>query len=147
MTSRKVLDTLGESHAVHRPPGVTIIAAICFLSAAYICIVAELAGSAAFPSIRGTELWRALQFGWPYLPLAVGVAWALIGWGLLRLHNWARWAVMLMAAWGIASALSNALVFSVHLGWSLLQIVVRVAVVWYLFRTSVAEQFKVAKTA
>jgi hypothetical protein len=80
------------------------------------------------------------------LPLAMGVTWALIGWGLLRLHNWARWAVILTAVWGIASALSYALVFSVYLGWSLLQIAVRVALVWYLFRTSVAERFRVAKT-
>jgi hypothetical protein len=44
MTSRKVIDTLGESRSMHRPPGVTIIAATCFLSAAYISTVAELAG-------------------------------------------------------------------------------------------------------
>ena len=75
------------------------------------------------------------------MPLAMGISWALIGWGLLRLQNWARWAAMLAAVWGIAGGLSYALVFSVHLGWSLLQIVVRVVVVWYLFRAPVADQF------
>ena len=131
---------------MHRPTGVTVIAAICFLSAAYIGLVPVFFGFVRIPVYLGTELSRPLQIGWPYLPLAMGVTWALIGWGLLRLHNWARWAVILTAVWGIASALSYALVFSVYLGWSLLQIAVRVALVWYLFRTSVAERFRVAKT-
>jgi hypothetical protein len=131
---------------MHRPAGVTVIAAICFLSAAYIGLVPILSRFVAIPVYLGTELSRPLQIGWPYLPLAMGTAWALIGWGLLRLYNWARWALMLTAAWGIASALSYALVFSVHLGWFLLQIAVRLALVWYLFRTPVAERFRVVKT-
>ena len=59
---------------MHRPTGVTIIAAICFLSAAYIGIVPVLAGSVAIPVYLGSELSRPLQIGWPYVPLAMGIS-------------------------------------------------------------------------
>jgi len=127
---------------MQRPTGVTIIAAICFLNTAYIGIFAVLSRFFAIPVYLGTEVSRQLQVGWPYVPLAFGTAWALIGWGLLRLHNWARWAVMLTAVWGIASGLSQAVVFPGHLGWRLPKIVVCALAVWYLFRMPVADQFR-----
>jgi len=83
------------------------------------------------------------------LPLIVAAVWALIGGGLLRLHNWARWVTMLAAVWGIASILANAVVFSVHFDWSLprtvAQIAVQAAVLWYLFRRTIADRFSKGK--
>ncbi len=129
---------------MNRPTGVTVIAATCFLAAGYIFAssVAVLVWPAAISVIPGTELQRALQFGGPYLALVAGAVWALVGWGLLRLHNWARWAAMLMAAWGIAVALPTV---TMRLRWSLfwfgLQVFARLAVVVYLLQVSVLDRF------
>src|SRR2546429_549655 len=43
---------------------------------------------------RGAPLLHGLELGGPYAALLVGAAWALIGWGLLRLYDWARLAVL-----------------------------------------------------
>jgi hypothetical protein len=143
MTSPRVMDSLNASDCpMHRPTGVTIIAAICFLNAAYIGTVGVLSGHGAIPVYFGAELSRQLLIGWPYLPLAFGMAWALVGWGLLRLHNWARWTLMLTASWGLAIGLSRAIVYRVHSGRTLLQMAVSAALVWYLFRMPIADQFR-----
>jgi hypothetical protein len=130
---------------MHRPKGITVIVAVCFLSATWIAVVAILPRLIKIPFYLGIELSRPFQIGWPYLPVAIAIIWAVIGWGLLRLNNWARWAVILASVLGIASCLSYALVFSTHLGWWFLQIVLRAAVVWYLFAAPIAGLF--TKTA
>src|ERR1700693_3743241 len=64
----------------------------------------------------------------------VGTAWALVGWGLFRLHNWARWTAMLVMTIGIAwlvPKISMAEV-GVPILWSGLQIALRAAAAWYL---------------
>jgi len=48
---------------MQRPIGVTIIATLCFLSAAYICVLGVLVGSATISMARGTQSWRPLDFG------------------------------------------------------------------------------------
>src|SRR3981081_3130938 len=95
--------------------------------------------------MTGAAQLPGLQWVGPYGALIVGLVWGLVGWGLLQSQHWARWTVMLGAVWGIASSLAPALIFSTRLWWPFLlvglQIIVRVAVVWYLFRASVAAAF------
>ena len=75
-----------------------------------------------------------LELAGPYMTLLVGTGWALIGWGLFRLHNWARWAAMLVMALGIAALVPK--ISTAELGapvlWYGLQIAFRAAAAWYL---------------
>ena len=139
---------------MQRLSGVVAVAIICFLYAGYVGGASVwMLASPMTPSIMpGIEQFPGLQLVGPYGALVIALVWVLAGWGLLQSRNWARWAVMLASVWGIASTLAPALVFSIHLGWPLLrvglQIIVRIAVVWYLFQASVADRFsKSAKTA
>jgi hypothetical protein len=138
---------------MQRPTGLVAVAVLCFLIAGYIGAagVWMLVWRKTISTMPGATQLPGIQMGGPYPALLVGIMWIILGWGLLKLRNWARWAAMLVAVWGIASGLAQALVFSARFGWPVLlvgfQIVVRIAVVWYLLRSPVADQFRVAKTA
>jgi len=68
------------------------------------------------------------------MALLVGSGYALIAWGLFRLHNWARWAAMAVITVGVASLVPKISMAEIGLPilWYGLQIAVRVAVAWYL---------------
>jgi uncharacterized membrane protein YjfL (UPF0719 family) len=70
---------------------------------------------------------------------------ALIGWGLVRLNNWARWAAIAVAFVGIVMLIPSVSAAAVDLRasllWAGLGIIVRVMIVWYLFQTPTAEAF------
>src|SRR6266550_3469884 len=155
MTSPTILDSLIRSALsicnvalinMQRPTGVT--AAVVFLLIAA-CLggigVVMLVWSEAVSMTRGAPLLHGLELGGPYAALLVGAAWALIGWGLLRLYDWARLAAMLVIISGVGVLVArfalNASRFRSSLVWEGLEVFMRVAVVWYLFRTPVAEQF------
>src|SRR5207248_4706627 len=132
---------------MQRPTGVTAIAVVFLLIAA--CLggigVVMLVSPEAVSMTRGAPLLHGLELGGPYAALLVGAAWALIGWGLLRLYDWARLAAMLVIISGVGVLVArfalNASRFRSSLVWEGLEVFMRVAVVWYLFRTPVAEQF------
>jgi hypothetical protein len=139
---------------MRRPPGVIALAIICFLYAGYVggASVLMLARPTMPLTMPGAYQLPGLERAGPCWVLILGLTWALVGCGLLQLRNWARWTVMLASVWGIASGLAPALLFSTPRWWPFLltglQIIVRVAAVWYLFRASIADQFsKSAKTA
>jgi multidrug transporter EmrE-like cation transporter len=76
--------------------------------------------------------------------LMAGTA-TLIGWGLLRLNNWARRATIavgfigvVMLVPGVSAAAVN---FRASLLWGGLGIIVRVMTVWYLYQEPVKEAF------
>lgn len=75
-----------------------------------------------------------LELAGPYMALLAGCGWALVAWGLFRLHNWARWAAMLVMTLGIAWLVPK--ISAAEVGWPLLrnglQIAVRAAAAWYL---------------
>jgi hypothetical protein len=77
--------------------------------------------------------------------LLAGVAGALIGWGLLRLNNWARRVATVAAMVGVImlvpSVSAAAVDFSWPLLWSGLGIIVRIAAVWYLWQPPVVDSF------
>ncbi len=102
-----------------------------------------LVSSGSIP-MPGATLLPGLRLGGPYVTLSVGAAWALIGWGLLQSHNWARWTVIVMSVWAISTGLAQSIVFA-PLWWPFffvgLQILGRLAIVFYLLRRPVARQF------
>ena len=134
-----------------RPTGVTAIAVVFFLIAAYlggigvVVLVSPGTVSMTGPLLHGLEL------GGPYAALLVGAVWALIGLGLFRLHDWARLAAMLVIISGAGMLVARLALTVSHFHWSLawegLEIFVRVAMVWSLFRTPIAEQFSKAARA
>jgi hypothetical protein len=119
-----------------RPPGITAISILFFLAALYLWTIAaiKLIAPEAISLMIGAQLMYGLELAGPYMALLVGAGWALIAWGLFRLHNWARWAAMLLMVIGVAAlvpAISMAQL-GIPIFWYGLQIALRVAVGWYL---------------
>ncbi|HEY4767049.1 MAG TPA: hypothetical protein VIH75_25495 [Candidatus Sulfotelmatobacter sp.] len=132
---------------MRQPSGVTAISVVFFLAAIYLWTIGavKLLAPDAISLMSGSQFMYGLELAGPYMALLVGWGWALVAWGLLRLHNWARWAAMLVMIWGIAWLVPK--ISSAELGvpllWYGLQIAVRAAVAWYLAQSSaVMESFK-----
>ena len=138
---------------MERPSGVTAIAVLFFLSAAYLCVlgIVMLVSPGTAPMTLGAPLLHGLELAGPFMFLLVGAAGALIGWGLWRLNNWARRVATIAAAAGVImlvpSVSAAAVDFHWPLLWSGLGIIVRSAAVWYLWQPWVAESFEKKKHA
>jgi hypothetical protein len=121
---------------MQRPTGIIIIAGLFLLAAIYLWAFAaiRLIAPNAISLTRASQLMFGLELAGPYMALLVGAGWALIGWGLSRLHNWARWAAMLVMVISVASLVPK--ISMAELGapvlWYGLQLALRVAVGWYL---------------
>src|SRR5450755_1943705 len=121
---------------MQRPPGVTAIAALFGLAAIYLWTIGmmKLVAPNAISLMSGAPFMYGLELAGPYMALLVGTGWALVGWGLFRLHNWARWAAMLVMTIGIAWLVPQ--ISMAEIGapilWSGLQIALRAAAAWYL---------------
>lgn len=141
--------------AIDRPSGVTPISILFFLVAAYLAGVGAvmLVSPGLVAMSAGAPLLGGLELAGPYMFLLAAAFAALIGWGLLRLNNWARRGASAVAFAGFVMLIPSAsdAVAGVHLSeliWSGLGIIVRMVVIWYLWQTPVAEQFsKSAKAA
>jgi multidrug transporter EmrE-like cation transporter len=129
------------------PTGVTVIAFVFFLAAAYLGMigVVMLAAPGAFSMALGAPLLNGLELAGPYMFLLMAGVGALIGWGLLRLNHWARRAAIVVGIIGLVmlvpSVSAAAVDFRVSLLWAGLGIVVRVMIVWYLYQTPVTKAF------
>jgi hypothetical protein len=121
---------------MQRPAGVTAIAALFGLAAIYLWTIGmvKLLAPNAISLMSGASLMYGLELAGPYMALLVGSGWALVGWGLFRLHNWARWAAMLVMTIGIAWLVPKISMaeIGVPILWSGLQIALRAAAAWYL---------------
>jgi hypothetical protein len=119
-----------------RPSGVTAISVVFGLAALYLWTigVVKLVAPNAISLMSGAQLMYGLELAGPYMALLVGAGWALVGWGLFRLHNWARWAAMLVMVVGVAWLVPK--ISTAELGvpmfWYGLQIALRAATAWYL---------------
>ena len=119
-----------------RPAGVTAISFLFFAAAIYLWTIAAvmLLAPGAISLMSGAQLMFGLELAGPYMALLVGCGWALVAWGLFRLHDWARWAAMLVMTIGIAWLVPK--ISAAEIGWPLLwyglQISVRAAAAWYL---------------
>jgi hypothetical protein len=121
---------------MQRPVGVTVISILFLLAAGYLWTIGAvmLIAPGAISLMSGAQLMYGLELAGPYMVLLVGSGWAVVGWGLFRLHDWARWAAMLVMTVGIAWLVPK--ISSADLGgallWDGLQIALRAAVAWYL---------------
>jgi hypothetical protein len=119
-----------------RPAGVTAISLLFGVAAIYLWTVGlvKLAAPNAISLTSGAPLMYGLELAGPYMALLVGAGWALVGWWLFRLHNWARWSAMLVMVVGIAALVPK--ISMAELGapvfWYGLQIALRAAAAWYL---------------
>jgi len=121
---------------MQRPFGVTIVALLFCCAGVYLwSIGATLLISPGTVSIlAGRDFMYGLELAGPYMTLLVGTAWGLVGWGLFRLHNWARWLAMLAMVLGVAGLVPKISLaqLGVAIFWYGLEIALRVAVGWYL---------------
>jgi len=138
-----------------RPAGVTVISVVFFLAALFLWTLGgvRLLAPGAISLMKGAPLMYGLELAGPYMALLVGSGYALVGWGLFRLHRWARWAAMIVLAVGIGFGVPAVSAAASDFGWPLLwnglQIAVRAAMAWYLAQSpAVLESFmkKQAKT-
>jgi hypothetical protein len=134
-----------------RPTGITAIAILFFLAAVYLCATGGvmLVWPGAVSMAAGAPLLGGLELAGPYMFLLVAAVGALVGWGLLRLNNWARRAAILACFAGFVMLVPSVSAAVMSVNWSLLWgglgIIVRMVVVWYLWQTPVAEQFSKKK--
>jgi hypothetical protein len=121
---------------MQRPAGVAAVSVLFVAAAIYLWTigVVMLLAPGTISLRSGAPLMYGLELAGPYMALLVGCGWALVAWGLLRLHHWARWAAMLVMTLGIAWLVPK--ISAAEIGWPLLwyglQIAVRAAVAWYL---------------
>ncbi len=121
---------------MQRPAGVTVISVLFFLAAIYLWTigVVKLLAPEAISLMSGAPLMYGLELAGPYMAMLVGTGYALVGWGLFRVHNWARWAAMLVMVVAVAALVPK--ISMAELGvpvlWYGLQIALRAAVAWYL---------------
>jgi hypothetical protein len=132
---------------MQRPAVVTAISVFCFLAAIYLWTigVVKLLAPNAISLLSASQLMYGLELAGPYMALLVGSGWALVGWGLFRLHNWARLATVVAMILGIAWLVPkiSAAELGVPLLWEGLQIALRAAAAWYLAQSpAVIESFK-----
>jgi|ERR1700678_740305 hypothetical protein len=123
---------------MERPAGVTVLAVAFFLVAGYLFAVGviefvapgTISASMRAPFMYGREL------AGPQSAILVGAGWALVGWGIYRVENWARWAAVVLLVIGIAQGVPAVSAASVDPGWRLVwyggQMMVKVVAVWYL---------------
>jgi len=149
---------------MNRPTGVTVIAVLYFIGAAF-CILgglgmilggsfiaAMISHSQASGSGAGAGIMAGLgaAFG---IGLLVGAAIAaLLGWGLLKLKEWARITVIVFAGLGLVLGVLGLLGALAHFAVILLfGVVVRVAIngciLWYLLQPDVKVAFQSAQSA
>jgi hypothetical protein len=121
---------------MQRPAGVTVISLLFFAGAIYLWTIAvvKLLAPDAITLMSGAQLMFGLELAGPYMALLVGSGWALIAWGLFRLHNWARWAAMLVMIFGVAWLVPkiSMAALGIPILWYGLQIALRAAAAWYL---------------
>jgi hypothetical protein len=129
------------------PTGVAAVATIFFLAATYLGLIGllMLAWPGTASMALGTPLLSGLELAGPYMFLLMAGVGVLIGWGLLRLNNWARRAAIAVGLIGVVMlvpAVSAAAVdFRASLLWGGLAIIVRVMIVWYLYQEPVKRAF------
>jgi hypothetical protein len=133
---------------MHRPAGVTWIAVIFFLVGAYLSILAivMLASPGAVSMAAGADLLGGLELAGPYMFLLVGAVAAGIGYGMLRLNNWARRVAILAVFVGVimliptvSGAVVSLRAVPLVLGGS--GVILRVLILWYLYQEPVKESF------
>jgi hypothetical protein len=125
---------------------VTSTAILFFAVTAYLLGVGAimLISPGAVSMAAGASLLGGLELAGPYMFLLIGAVAALVGYGLLRLNNWARRAAILLAFVGVVMLIPTVSGAVVSLRASPLifggtGVIVRVMILWYLFQEPVRE--------
>ncbi len=133
---------------MERPAGITVIASIFFLAAAYLLILALIMFIApgSVSMMLGSPLLGGLELAGRYMFLLMSGVGAVVGLGLLRLNKWARRAATLIALIGLVLLIPDVSIAVVDfrpgkLIWGGLGIMVRVIITWYLYQPDAAEAF------
>jgi hypothetical protein len=131
-----------------RLAGVTAVAVVFLLAAAYLLVVGliMLLRPGAVSMAAGAPLLGGLELAGAYMFLLTAAVGGVIGLGLLHMHNWARWVAIAIAGIGVLfllPAVSTAVVDfrSGNLAWGGLGMIVRVMIVWYLCQSTTREAF------
>lgn len=148
---------------MNRPGGVTVIAVLEFLVGA-LCILGGLAvmlgggflatilsQSGAQGGAAGAGILGALGAAMGVVFLIFGALYILVGWGMLKLKQWARIVTMVFAGLGILGSLFALAGAFVHFHvFVLFWVVVRVAIagwiLWYLLQPNVSAAFNAGQT-
>jgi hypothetical protein len=121
---------------MQRPAGVIAISILFALAAIFLWTfgVVKLLSPEAVSLMSASPLMYGLELAGPFMALLIGIVYAVVGWGLFRLHNWARWGAMAVITIGVASLVPKISVAEIGapILWYGLQIAVRVAAAWYL---------------
>jgi hypothetical protein len=131
-----------------RPAGVTAIAILFCLVAAYLALLGalRLASPESVSLSLGTPLLHGLEVSGPYMFLLVALVAATVGFGLLRLKNLARRAAIVIGMAGVVMLIpkfsADAADLSLRLLFAGFAVMIRVAIVWYLWQSSTAENFR-----
>jgi hypothetical protein len=123
---------------MEQPASVRVIATLFFLVAGYLIVVGVIEfvvpGTLALTRAAGITYGRELNG--PQTAISVGAGWALVGWGLYKLKNWARWCAVLLMVIGVAGSVPAVSAAARDLGWGFFfygaQIMVRIVIAWYL---------------
>jgi hypothetical protein len=123
---------------MERPASVTVIVALFSLVAAYLVTIGIIEfvapGTLSMTLAPGVTYGRELTG--PQTALSVGAGWALVGWGLYRLRNWARWCAIVIMVIGVAGSVPAVSAAARDLTWRFFfygaQIMVRIVIAWYL---------------
>src|ERR1700693_2966814 len=87
-----------------QPASVRVIATLFFLVAGYLIVVGviEFVAPGTLALTRAAGITYGRELNGPQTAISVGAGWALVGWGLYKLKNWARWCAMLVMVIGVA---------------------------------------------
>jgi hypothetical protein len=125
---------------------VSAIAVGFFFAAGASAVTAACTAAELWPLAWGRYLVGDLVTMGPVLLAIAALVYALIGWGLLQLSNWARRLAIVVAVVGLyflVPVISSAVV-DLRMGAIAIdgaQIIVRVTVLWYLFQEGVGQAF------
>jgi hypothetical protein len=123
---------------MERPASVTVIAALFFLVAGYLVTIGivEFVAPGTLSMTMGTGVTYGRELTGPQTAVSVGAGWALVGWGLYRLRNWARWCAIVIMVIGVAGSVPAVSAAARDLTWRFFwygaQIMVRVVIAWLL---------------
>ena len=147
---------------MNRPGGVTVIAVLEFLGAAF-CLLGGLAfmlgggfmatlisQSGGQGNAAGAGLLAGLGAALGVVFLIFGVLYVLVGWGMLKLKAWARIVTMVLTGLAILGSLFGLTTIFVHFSviasfWLAVRLAIAGWILWYLLQPNVSAAFNPAQ--
>jgi uncharacterized membrane protein (DUF2068 family) len=139
-----------------RPTGVTVIAVLDFIGAGF-CVLAGLGmmlGGGVIATMMsqqsgaaGAGLLGVIGAAAGVFLLACAAIAALLGWGLLKLKEWARIVTIIFAALGALGAVFSVFALLAHfvvfgIFWALVRLAINGLIIWYLLQPQVKAAFQ-----